>query len=142
MKTVLVVAFATLMAAVGEAFIARGMKQMGDVSASGARGWLSGLAMFAQPQVVLGILFTIVFFVLFSYALSWADMSYVQPLTALSFVFGLLIAKFFLKEEVSAWRWIGVAVIVLGVLLVTRDPKELTSPAAGGPTTAPPARSG
>lgn len=127
MKTLLVVAVATLAAAVGEALIARGMKQMGDVSAHGLMGLLQGLAMFAQPLVILGILFTFVFFVLFSYALSWSDLSYVQPLTALSFVFGVLIAKYYLKEDISLWRWVGVAVIVAGVVLVTRDPKELTA---------------
>lgn len=130
MKTVLVLVLATLSAAVGEALIAHGMKQMGDVSALGLRNLWRGLALFANPHVILGIGFTSVFFVLFSFALSWSDLSYAQPLTALSFVFGVLIAKYFLQEEVSAWRWTGVAVIVLGVVLVTLDAKELT--VAGG----------
>ncbi|MBI4386173.1 MAG: DMT family transporter [Elusimicrobia bacterium] len=137
MKTVLVLILATLAAAVGEAFIARGMKQMGDVSLLGIKGLWKSVGMFTHPLVLLGIAFTILFFVLFTWALSWSDLSFAQPLTALSFVFGTLIAKYFLNEDVSFWRWLGVLVIVFGVFLITRDPKQLTpgggySPGAAG----------
>jgi drug/metabolite transporter (DMT)-like permease len=123
MKTILVVAFAALCAAVGEALIAVGMKQMGDASALGFR---QALLMFLNPKVILGVGFTIVFFALFSWSLSWADLSYVQPLTALSFVFGVLIARYALGESVSWWRWVGVVVIIAGVTLVSLDPRQLT----------------
>lgn len=130
MKTVLVLA--TLAAAVGEALIAHGMKHFGDIPLFGAnaKGLGKALMTFAHPMVLLGVAFTIVFFVLFSFSLSWADLSFVQPLTALSFVFGTLIAKYWLHEQVSVWRWVGVAVIVLGVVLVARDPRQLTAATA------------
>jgi drug/metabolite transporter (DMT)-like permease len=126
MKTILVVAFAALCAALGEALIAVGMKQMGDASALGLAQWRQALLMFLNPKVLLGVGFTIVFFALFSWSLSWADLSYVQPLTALSFVFGVLIARYALGEAVSWWRWVGVIVIIAGVTLVSLDPRQLT----------------
>jgi drug/metabolite transporter (DMT)-like permease len=54
-----------------------------------------------------------------------------MPGTALSFVFGTVIAAVFLGERVSAWRWAGVAVIVLGILLVWKDERERTAPEPG-----------
>ncbi len=130
MKTVVVIVIATLCAAVGEAFIAKGMKQMGDASMLGF--WRS-LPHFANPWVIAGVVLTTVFFALFSWSLSWADLSYVQPLTALSFVFGVLIARLWLGETVSWWRWVGVTVIIIGVTLVAYDPKQLTVPNASAP---------
>ena len=131
MKTVAVISFAALCAAVGEAFIAKGMKQMGDASALGL--WKS-LPHFANPWVIAGVVLTAVFFVFFSWSLSWADLSFVQPLTALSFVFGVLIARWWLGETVSWWRWVGVAVIIAGVTLVSYDPSPLTAPASRSKT--------
>lgn len=125
MKTVVIIVIATLCAAVGEAFIAKGMKQMGDAS---MLGFWKSIPHFANPWVIAGVVLTTVFFVLFSWSLSWADLSYVQPLTALSFVFGVLIARLWLGETVHWWRWLGVAVIIVGVSLVAYDPKPLTVP--------------
>lgn len=125
MKTIVVIVIATLCAAVGEAFIAKGMRAMGDAS---ALGFWKSLPHFANPWVIAGVVLMAVFFVLFSWSLSWADLSYVQPLTALSFVFGVLIARLWLGETVPWWRWVGVAVIVIGVALVAYDPKPLTVP--------------
>ncbi len=51
-------------------------------------------------------------------ALSFADLSYVLPATALSYVIMVLLSIFWLHEHVSPRRWSGVALIVLGVGLV------------------------
>ena len=131
MKTVMIIAVATLCAAVGEAFIAKGMKEMGDVS---VMGFCKSLPHFANPWVIAGVVLTTVFFVLFSWSLSWADLSFVQPLTALSFVFGVLIARFWLGETISGWRWVGIAVIIAGVTLVSHDPRQLTVSVADQPS--------
>ena len=41
------------------------------------------------------------------------------PLTALSFVFATLAAMWFLHEHVSAVRWAGVVLIMLGAALIS-----------------------
>jgi len=130
MKTVLIIAVAALCAAIGEAFIAKGMKQMGDAS---LLGFWKSIPHFANPWVIAGVILTTVFFVLFSWSLSWADLSFVQPLTALSFVFGVLIARGWLGETISWWRWAGVAIIIIGVTFVSYDPRQSTLPVSDRP---------
>jgi len=49
-----------------------------------------------------------------------------MPLTAMSFIFAALLAKFVLKEDVSWFRWIGTLVIVVGIIIVALDDKQLT----------------
>jgi len=50
--------------------------------------------------------------------LSWHPVSFVIPVSALSYVVGTLGAKYILGEDVSAARWIGVILVCAGVALV------------------------
>lgn len=50
--------------------------------------------------------------------LSWKPVSYVIPMSALSYVVGTLGAKYILGEEVTAARWMGVCLVCVGVALV------------------------
>ena len=51
-------------------------------------------------------------------ALSMANASKVQPLAQLSLVFGLVLAFFFLKEEINARVLVGSALIFIGAIIV------------------------
>src|ERR1019366_1355310 len=85
---------------------------------------LPGLyAALLNPWIGLGILLLIGFFVSYLSALSWADLTYVLPATSLSYILMVLLAKFFLHEHVTLWRWIGVALIVTGVGFVASGPE-------------------
>jgi multidrug transporter EmrE-like cation transporter len=50
--------------------------------------------------------------------LSWAPLSVVIPASAFNYVVGTFGAKHLLKEHVSAKRWMGVAMVCIGVTLV------------------------
>jgi drug/metabolite transporter (DMT)-like permease len=50
--------------------------------------------------------------------LSWKPVSYVIPMSALSYVAGTLGAKYILGEDVTAARWTGVFLVCAGVALV------------------------
>ena len=52
--------------------------------------------------------------------LSWADLSYVLPVTSIAYVMTALAGRLFLHEDISRWRWTGIGMIVLGVILVAR----------------------
>jgi multidrug transporter EmrE-like cation transporter len=51
--------------------------------------------------------------------LSWKPITFVIPVSALSYVVGTLGAKYILGEDVSAARWAGVVLVCVGVALVT-----------------------
>ena len=127
MKTYIVLIIATMAVAAGEALLSSGIKQVGDFSQGEVLSKLAG--MLANRSVLGGILLMALFFLLYSAALSWADLSYVMPLTSLSFLFGSILAKVFLHEQVSGWRWGGTLVIILGIFLIAQDYRQLTVPA-------------
>lgn len=92
---------------------------------------------FTNKDVLLGLLLETIFFVLLQYLLANRDVSFVWPLTAVSFIMTTLAAKFFLGEEVSAVRWAGVLLIVIGAAFISysEQSKEKPAPLAQSPVT-------
>ena len=113
-KVVVVVFAATLAVATGEAMLSRGMKLSGGTSG----GWLTQAKSVLNSQVICGTILMAAYFGLYMLALKWADFSFVLPLTAISFLFGAVLAKYYLHEHISATRWIGTLVIMAGVVIV------------------------
>jgi len=98
------------------------MKQLGGISLSHPQDLILAVL---NPWIVVGIVFLLGFFASYMTALSWADLTYVLPATSLGYVLLALIAKFFLHEQVSLLRWLGILLISGGVSLVAGGP-ELT----------------
>jgi drug/metabolite transporter (DMT)-like permease len=77
--------------------------------------------------VAMGIVLLIVWLLSRMALLSWADLSYVLPLTAVGYIVTALIGRFLLHETVSVARWSGTLLIVAGTGLVgltpTRSPE-------------------
>jgi len=115
----LVLAGVTLFAAAGDSLLSHGMKQMGSVT---LKNWSSVILAILNPSVALGILLLLGFFVCYSTALSWADLTYVLPATSMGYVLLALIAHFFLHEHITPTRWAGILLISAGVGFVTQGP--------------------
>jgi drug/metabolite transporter (DMT)-like permease len=113
-----------LTASLGDTFLDIGMKRVGPVSLT---QWSTLLRAVGTPWVAAGILLLLGFLASQMTALSWADLTYVLPMTSLSYVMMALLARFWLHEHVSPSRWAGVALIVAGVGFVATGP-SLTTP--------------
>ncbi|HKE04103.1 MAG TPA: EamA family transporter, partial [Blastocatellia bacterium] len=70
------------------------------------------------------------FFGLYLAALSWADLSFVLPITAFGYTLNALMSWRLLGEHVSLARWIGTIVICVGVAVVSRT-EQRTSESGG-----------
>ena len=53
--------------------------------------------------------------------LSKFDLSFAYPMISISFVLVPIGSKLWFKEEINKIRWIGIAVICMGVILITRS---------------------
>jgi drug/metabolite transporter (DMT)-like permease len=71
-----------------------------------------------QPWVALGVVLLIVWQLSRMALLSWADLSYVVPVTAVGYVVVALLGRVFLDERITMARWVGIVLIVAGVMLV------------------------
>jgi drug/metabolite transporter (DMT)-like permease len=72
-----------------------------------------------NPTVLLGIFFEALFFACLLALMSRSDITFLWPLTALSFVMTTFAALIFLGEQVSPLRWAGVVFIVIGAAMIS-----------------------
>ena len=122
MKTASVLIIAIVSQAMGNVYLAKAMKTITLASAGAGEDLIATAARAAtSPMLWLGTLLLVVFFVLYSAALSWADLSFVLPATAFGYVLNVAAGHYFLNESVSPTRWAGSVIITLGVFLVSRS---------------------
>jgi len=88
---------------------------------------------FTNKNVLFGLLLETIFFIQLQYLLGQRDVSFVWPLTAVSFVMTTLAAQFLLHERVDAVRWSGVALIMLGAAFISYS-EHVKEKAAPPPT--------
>jgi drug/metabolite transporter (DMT)-like permease len=72
-----------------------------------------------HPWVALGVLLLIVWLMSRMALLSWADLSYVLPVTSVGYVLVAIAGKVLLHEQITMKRWTGIGLIVAGVALVS-----------------------
>lgn len=82
-----------------------------------------------NPQILLGIFFEALFFICLLVLMSRSEISFLWPLTGLSFVFATFAAIWFLGERVSWVRWVGVVLIVIGAGLISYSQEIKEKPA-------------
>ena len=117
----------------GDSCLSRGMTHLPPISLAHP---LTLIAAVFTPWVALGIAFLICFFASYLTALSWADLTYILPATAMGNVFVELLSRFWLHENISFQRWLGVVLITVGVGYVARGPSLTVRTATEGPALA------
>lgn len=114
--------FAVVSVSVGETLLAKGMKASTSVTGS---IWVQFLGVLNR-YTLTGSMLMMFFFWLYAYSLRRSDLSFVLPITAISYLLGTLLAKYYLGETVTATRWLGVAIITVGVVVVGLGESSVT----------------
>jgi len=103
----------------GELCVSRAMKTIGEVHDFRPRALVRFILRAVRlPWLWVGIaLMALAFFSLLA-ILSFRDVSFVVPVSALSYAAGGVGAKIFLGERITSNRWLGILIVMLGVTLV------------------------
>jgi drug/metabolite transporter (DMT)-like permease len=103
----------------GELCVARAMREVGEVTDFRPSAVMRALGVALRVRWLwLGLALLAGYFVTLLGMLSFENVSFVIPVTALGYVVGALGGKFFLGERVGAGRWLGVLLVCAGVALV------------------------
>src|SRR3984957_8927402 len=129
-KLLLILLVGLVFESTGVILLKKGMNAIGEMHGYTAAEIFRVVRMGAtNPQILLGVFFEALFFVCLLILMSKSDISFLWPLTALSFVFATLAAMIFLGESVSWIRWIGVALIMLGAAFISYSEHAKEKPA-------------
>jgi uncharacterized membrane protein len=119
MRTVLCLTIIVLAGTCGDLLLTRTMKSVGDVKSVRPQIVVPAvISAFALPSMWAALFLQALAFFSFLAVLSWAKVSVVVPATALSYAVGAIGATVFLRETLTAIRWMGVLLISCGVAFV------------------------
>lgn len=116
-KTTLFTVIVILTNVLGDSSLRMGMRQVGPIVSESPSAYILA---FLNPWVAVGVSLLILWMLSHMALLSWADLSYVLPVTSVGYALVALSGRLFLDEVVSPTRWAGIALIVGGVILVGR----------------------
>lgn len=125
LKTALLLLAVVTLNAVGNLALAWGMKHGAERVAINPLSYVRAML---DPFVASGTGLLILWLLTRMALLSWADLSFVLPITGLGYVLAAVFGRIFLKEPVSPAHWIGTVLIFIGTGMVgTTDHKTDTS---------------
>ena len=116
----LVVVFANV---IGNFSLSRGMRGTDAAVFSSPMGYI---AVLFNPWVAAGVVLLLLWMLSQMLLLSWADLSFVLPVTAIGYVLTAIAGRVLLGEQISPARWAGVLLIMAGVALVGRTAHNTT----------------
>ena len=101
--------------AIGNLSLAWGMRHVPETMALNPLGYLRAML---NPYVALGMILLVCWLLSRMTLLSWADLSFVLPLTGLGYILAAVFGKLFLGENVTPVHWLGTILICAGTAMV------------------------
>jgi drug/metabolite transporter (DMT)-like permease len=133
-KLLLILLIGLMFESTGVVLLKKGITEIGEIRHVRApeiiRVCKAGIS---NPQILMGVLFEALFFLSLLILMAKSDISFLWPLTGLSFVFATLAAIWFLHEQVSLVRWAGVILIMAGAALISYSEHAKHSSRSAGP---------
>jgi uncharacterized membrane protein len=119
LKTYVLIAVIAIFAPLGNVLLGKGMKNVGSAKNwAPAEAWEILGRICSSGYIWLGVLSLLTFFVAYMLVLTWADYSYVQPSSSFAYAVTGVLSYALLGETISPLRWMGIAVICVGVFVV------------------------
>ena len=109
MISIVIVLFCALIGAVAQLLLKLSSKSF----SFNPRTWLN-------KWLIIGAFLHLLSALLFIYALKQSSLSLLYPLFATSYIWLSLLAAPFLREPMSKLKWIGILIIILGVIFIVK----------------------
>ncbi len=120
MPAFVLILLSVLLNVIGQVFIKSGTKTLGivDFAHSGIVGEL--IRVFSNGYIWAGLITYGIGTLFWISALSKSDLSYAYPFLALGYVLVIIVSYFLFKEPFTVYKVIGIALIVLGLIVISR----------------------
>jgi drug/metabolite transporter (DMT)-like permease len=122
-KDLLIIITAISLGSIGQLLIKTGLNsftsRFGSISLSTV--WSKLPAIVSTPQIIIAAICFGISATFWCVVMSKRDLSQVYPFIALAHVFVVLMAYFVLKEQIGVLRIAGIAIIIVGVIVLAQD---------------------
>ncbi|MFZ5917858.1 MAG: EamA family transporter [Chloroflexota bacterium] len=121
-KSVALVVISVLLGVLGQLLLKMGLTQVGPLESEGGIGGLIkvGIRVFSNVKVIGGFAAYGISSLFWLAVLSKINLSLAYPMLALNYVLVPLTAWLFLGEQIPSLRWLGIGVIIVGVVVISR----------------------
>jgi len=123
-KTAIMSLIVIVLNVTGNFALTLGLRSVGVLGGWSPMPYLQALV---HPWVAAGTFLMLLWVITRLMLLSWADLSYVLPVTSFSFVLSAVVGALYFSEQVSDLQWAGICIITVGVMLVTFTFPETTT---------------
>ena len=107
---------------IGQLCLKRGVMEVGVIQAGSLRILIQSIIkLLSNPLILTGLSFSVVGAFIWLMILSRVGLSFVFPISGGIFYILLFLASWLvLKEEITLLRWMGVIVILIGIIMITK----------------------
>ncbi len=120
-SSLFLILFAVSLNTVAQLLLKRGMMVIGHFEFSFANIWPIALKVLQNPYLLGGMFVYVFSLAAWLLTLSRVEVSVAYPMTSLGYIFTAFVGCCYLNESISLTKFIGIAIIILGVFLVTRS---------------------
>lgn len=119
-KTILALLFAMTATTLGDIFMARLLRPYeGTTIATLGQVYDIALSLLGSHTFWIAVGCFLTFFIIWLSVLSYEDLSFALPLTAITYIMNAFLAGPMLGEHISPTRWLGTLIIGIGVVVVS-----------------------
>lgn len=108
-----------LLAQIGQALLKSGMNKIGFIRIRDLKHIKTILLNILRSwQVMVGLVLFVSAIIVYMFVIARDELSFVQPLTSVSYIMILIISRVYFKEAITLNRILGVFVILIGITIV------------------------
>jgi multidrug transporter EmrE-like cation transporter len=121
-RPLLLIVVSVLLGVLGQLLLKMGITQVGSLELEGELAGLVkvGIRVFGNLKVIGGFAAYGISSLFWIAVLSKVNLSLAYPMLALNYVLIPLAAWLFLGEQIPSLRWLGVGIIIIGIIIISR----------------------
>jgi len=121
-KAIILIIFSVVIGTIGQICIKGAMLKIGPVTfGTPSEIFNGGWKIIQQPLIGVAIPLYATGFLIWAAALSHLQLSFAYPLLAIGYLINPLAAMLVYNEQIPPLRWVGIAIIMVGIILVGRS---------------------
>jgi len=130
MKYIPFILFTVMTNAAAQLMLKYGMMTMGPLSFAGVNPVIKILQIVFSPWIFLGLCVFVISMASHLFVLSKVELSFAYPFLSLAYVAVAVFAYFVFREDLNAYRVVGIALICVGTVLIAQSGRNAEEVAA------------